>query len=195
MAGQWAVREGISACTGCIGLQLGFLAASFLALTGFVYDRPYPHVNQVEIHRSAPQILVLRNTSSVPVRLYASDRDSTASLIVSPGADKRFEFTVVTVIDGASKNGVAVPGSGNVPSQPVNYVVEPMEPFFLQPQSVDILLGVEPDGEDRRTMRLTLYGCSSRHWAEAPAPRAFHYVNISQVRYGFPAVLCPEGLP
>ena len=163
-----------------LGIGLILLVASCASRT-----RP-PDVHQVELHRSALQILRLVNNyaGSIIVNAYHGDR----AIRLDPGNAREIEFLVVTLADMAPSEA----GPWYVAQDTrINFVQEPGDAHYLKASGTDLMIDVVMADGRPEPLRLSLQKCPTRGWEDAPAQTHAHDVTFPGMA-GIPQRVCPR---
>lgn len=186
---------------------LGIALGTAVLLVAGCYGGEYPHINEVVLHQSERQTVLIRNPFPEEIRLiepidpdpslwgqlqqYEEGRVDTA-IPIPPGGAYRLPFHVVTVTDDPPERDLVIPTT----EAPVSYLREdklPREPGYLVQNGPTIRMLVERAGLPPTEVLLSLYGCPETAWADGPAREAMHLVIADQPVPYRPQVICPRG--
>lgn len=157
-----------------------------LWVTGCAARTRPPDVYQVELHRSAPQILRLVNNyaGTIIVNAYQGDR----TMRLDPGDAREIEFQVVTLADMAPSEA----GPWYVAQDTrINFVQEPGDAHYLKASGTDLMIDVVMADGRPDPLRLSLQNCPTRGWEDAPAQTYAHNVTFPGMA-GIPQRVCPR---
>jgi|GEM_PF-2107238 len=166
------------------------MPAAAIVLAVAACTNTVPNPERVELHRSAPQTLVLRNEGSVPV-VVAPQADDVEPLAIPPDGEDRLTVELASVADvapaGDGTGARPVPGTERTllaATDPAGYLVQ---------ADLDAVLRAGPAGAPPDAWRIAFAGCPGGGWAAAPAPPAEHVLDLSEPPLpGVPVRLCPQ---
>ena len=164
------------------------LALSVAILLSACSRTNVPRIERIELHRSAPQHLVVTNGGSQPAFIEPFQEDA-PMLRLEPGSDAAFNFVVASVAEVQPVPGQ--PWRAVAPGTETNIALMIEPEGYLQPSGPDLVLRVRLE-DDAGERRFSLQ-CSMEGWETAPAPSADHEVDLAQPPLaGVPERICPE---
>jgi hypothetical protein len=165
------------------------LALSVLILLGACSRSTVPQTERIELHRSAPQHLMLHNGGDLPAFIEPLE-ETKPTLRLEPGSDAIFDFVVasfaeVEPVPGEAWRAVAAGTETNVA-----LLIDPGG--YLQESGPDLVLRVRFDDEVAQERRFSLH-CGVDGWETTPAPEGEHEVDLARPPLaGVPERICPE---
>jgi hypothetical protein len=164
------------------------LALATLVVLAACNRTSMPQTERIELHRSAPQHLVLRNGSNRPASIEPFE-ETAPTLRLEPGSGATFDFVVATLADAEPVPGR--PWRALAPGTEANVAL--IEPGgYLQESGPDLVLRVRFDDEAAQGRRFSLE-CGVDGWETAPAPQREHEVDLARPPLArVPVRICPE---
>ena len=158
------------------------------ALAACAHEIPNP--DQLELHRSAPQTLVLQNGGDRPL-VVQPQTVGKAPLTVPQGGTARIGFEVLSVVHielskGGTRFRVVDGTSRNIidRTDPAGYLKQTGSDATLRIGATDAL----PD-----EWRFALSGCPRGGWEGRPAPARDHAIDLANPPLpGVPSRICPK---
>ena len=166
------------------------LALSLMVLLGACSRTIVPRVERIELHRSAPQHLVLTNDGDQPAFIEPFE-EGAPTLRLEPGSNAVFDFVVASVAEVQPVPGQ--PWRAVAPGMETNVALMIEPEGYLQQSGPDLVLSVRIEDDAARERRFSLQ-CGIEGWEAAPAPEDEHEVDLAQPPLaGVPERICPEG--
>ena len=168
------------------GLALALVFTALSACNGVVSN-----VDQLVLHNSKPQTLVLQNGGDRPLLVQAQTGVG-PPLPVAAGGSVSIKFEVLSVIQ------IAVPEGGTrfrVIDGTSRNIVEATNPSgYLRQTGGDAILRIGPAGAPADEHRLSLKNCPNGGWEKGPAPGHERTIDIARPPLpGVPSRICPKG--
>ncbi len=161
-------------------LSIGMLAAC---------SHEIPNPDQLELHRSAAQTLVLRNSGDGAL-IVQPQVEGLAPLTVPNGGAAQIRFEVLSVVqikilEGSTRFRV-VKGTGR-------NIVDDTDPVgYLKQSDIDASLRIGAVDALPSEWRFSLSECPQGGWEKRPAPIREHVIDIANpLLPGVPSRICP----
>ena len=167
------------------------LALSVLVLLGACNRTVVAPTERIELHRSAPQHLVMRNGGDRPAFIEPF-QEGEPTLRLDPGSDSVFDLVIASVAEVEPVPGQ--PWRAVVPGTTANIALMTQPQGYLQQSGPDLVLRVRRDDDGAREHRFSLQ-CGVEGWEAAPAPEDEHEVDLARPPLaGVPERICPAPL-
>ena len=171
-----------------IGRNVTFMAFAAVALAA-CHHSVVPNYDQLELHRSSAQALVLLNGGDSPL-LVQPQGDGDGPLTIPAGGTVRIGFEVLSVIE------IEVPEGGTrfqtVEGTARNIVENTAPAGYLSQTDIDATLRVGEADALPEKRRFALAGCPGGGWEAGPAGGRDHSFDLAVPPLpGIPWRLCP----
>ena len=167
----------------------GALALGIVVLLGACSRTFVPRIERIELHRSAPQHLLVRNGADRPAFIEPFE-EGAPTLRLEPGSDAVFDFVVASVAEVEPVPGQPWRALAAGTETNIALMIEPEG--YLQPSGPDLVLQVRLDDDVARERRFSLQ-CGVEGWEAAPAAEDEHEVDLARPPLaGVPERICPE---